>query len=750
MNKFLTKALFFIFIIFSNANSEIINNIDITGNKRISKETILVLGDIKLNKDFTETELNNTLKKLYDTNFFSNVSLSIDNGLLKINIIENPIIENIELIGIKNKKILEKIEKEISLKNRMSFSENILNKDLNLIKNIFKSAGYYFVKIDTSLDENKDLNSIRLRLNINQGERARIEEILFIGEKKIKDKRLLEVIASEEHKFWKFVSNKVYLNENLVNLDKRLLENFYKNEGYYNVKVLNSFAELDEKGSFKLIFNIDAGKEFYFNDLILSLPDDYKKNDFKKINKLFIKLKNEKYSINKVNTILKEIDAIASQKLYDFISAEVNETIVEDNKINFNFNIKDSQKYYVERINVFGNYNTIEEVIRNQLIVDEGDPLNEVLYNKSINKIRSLGFFKKVNSKVVNGSNENLKIINISIEEQPTGEISMGAGYGSSGSTIGGGITEKNFLGKGINLNTSIEITDESLKGKFIYSKPNFAYSDNTLFTSVRATTTDRMKDFGYEVSNIGFSLGTEFEQYENLFFNPEISLDFEDLETDSSASSNLKKQEGSYDDLYFNYGLNYDLRDSPYRPTSGYRTSFYQTLPVVSANQEIQNILTATKYKTLNETSGMVGMASLYLSSVHTLSNSNDVRISKRGNIPYNRLRGFERNKVGPIDNDDYIGGNYVTALNLATNLPGLFPTVENVDISYFIDVANVWGVDYSSAIDDSNVIRSSTGISLDLLTAVGPLSFSWTAPITQKNTDKTETFRFNLGTTF
>ena len=142
--------------------------------------------------------------------------------------------------------------------------------------------------------------------------------------------------------------------------------------------------------------------------------------------------------------------------------------------------------------------------------------------------------------------------------------------------------------------------------------------------------------------------------------------------------------------------------------------------------------------------------MASFYISSVHTLNSDNDVRISKRGNIPYNRLRGFEKNKVGPIDSDDFIGGNYVTALNLATNLPGLLPTVENVDISYFIDVANIWGVDYSSTIDDSNVIRSSTGISLDLLTAVGPLSFSWTAPITQKNTDKTESFRFNLGTTF
>ena len=139
-------------------------------------------------------------------------------------------------------------------------------------------------------------------------------------------------------------------------------------------------------------------------------------------------------------------------------------------------------------------------------------------------------------------------------------------------------------------------------------------------------------------------------------------------------------------------------MRDSQYRPTSGYKTSFYQTLPFISDNQEIQNTFTATKYKTLNETSGMVGMASLYINSVHTLNNNNDVRISKRGNIPYNRLRGFERNKVGPIDNDDFIGGNYVTTLNFATNLPGLFPTVENVDISYFVDVANVWGVDYSS----------------------------------------------------
>ena len=144
-----------------------------------------------------------------------------------------------------------------------------------------------------------------------------------------------------------------------------------------------------------------------------------------------------------------------------------------------------------------------------------------------------------------------------------------------------------------------------------------------------------------------------------------------------------------------------------------------------------------------------MVGKASFYLKAVNSLDDS-DVRISKRGTVPYNRLRGFVKGKIGPIDNSDYIGGNYVSALNLSTNLPGILSTVENVDFQYFVDLANVWGVDYDNSIDDSNMIRSSTGVGMNLLTPVGPLSFSLTKPITKKSSDKTETFRFNLGTTF
>ena len=750
MHKILSHIIIIFFLLVTNAYSEIIKDIKISGNKRISDQTVLILGDLKLGKNYNESQLNDSLKKLYNSNFFSDIKINLENGLLLINLVENPIIEDIEISGVQNKTFIEDLYENMTLKNRMSYSEEILKRDVDLIKNILKTSGFYFANIDTSVIRNEELNSIRLKLVIDQGKKARIKEVVFIGDKKIKDKRLLEVIASEEHKFWKFISKKVYLNERLINLDKRLLTNYYKNLGFYKVEVLNSFAELDnEENSFKLVFNINAGERYSFKNLSLKLPDDYNESDFKKINKIFKKLSGERYSLDGVNLILKEIDKIASARLYDFITADVTETIVDNDKIDFEFKIVDSDKFYVERINVLGNYQTIEEVIRNRFIVDEGDPLNELLYNKSIDNIKALGIFKTVKSEIKNGSEPNLKIIELDVEEKPTGEISLAAGVGTGGSTIGGGIVEKNFLGKGVNLKTNLEISEDSVKGRFIYSKPNFNYSDNTLFTSLKSTSKDNLTDFGYKVSELGFAVGTKFEQYENLFFSPEIDITIEDLETNSSASKNLKKQEGSYEDFYFNYGLDYDKRNSTFRPSSGNVTAFYQELPMVSSNKEISNTFIFTQYKTINKATEMVGKASIYLKAINSLDNS-DVRISKRAQIPYSRLRGFEKGKVGPVENNDYIGGNYVSALNFSTNLPGILSTVENIDFSYFIDVANIWGVDYDSSIDDSNSIRSSTGIGLDWLTPVGPLSFSLSKPITKKSTDKTESFRFNLGTTF
>jgi outer membrane protein insertion porin family len=743
------KYITFIFFFFSIVNAEDINKIEITGNKRISNEAIIVLGNFSVSKKYDLEDLNNSLKSLYESNFFSDIDISFVDGTLLIDVVENPIIDNLELNGIKNEKFLELILDNIKLKPRMSFSENLLKRDIDLISNILKTSGYYFSKIDTSTIKNDELNSINITINIDQGNKAKIKKIIFIGDKKIKDKKLLNVIASEEHKFWKFISNKVYLNKSVIDLDKRLLENYYKNLGYYKVDIIDSFAEFTNEEYFKLSFNIDSGNKYYFGTFNLNLPENYNFDDFRSIQQIFKKLKGKNYSLDNFNLILSEIDRIASFRLYDFINVEVNEIIVDD-RINFTFNVVDSEKFYVERINIIGNYTTIEEVVRNRLIVDEGDPFNTLLFNKSIDNIRSLGIFKSVDFKVKESENQNLKIIDILVDEKPTGEISLGAGVGTSGSTIAAGLVEKNFLGKGINLDTNLEISESSIEGKFVYSRPNFAYTDNTLFTSLNSSTTDNLSDFGYKISDLSFSLGTRFEYFENLFFSPEIDLSLEELKTNTTASSTLKKQDGTYEDLYFNYGLDYDLRNSSYNPTSGYRTFFSQQVPIVSANNEISNTFILTKYKTLSQTSELVGRGSLYIKSVNSLDSS-DVRISKRPNVPYNRLRGFERGKVGPLDNNnDYIGGNYVTTLNLSTTLPNLLTSLENFDFFYFVDIANVWGVDYDSSIDDSNYIRSSTGLGVDLITPIGPLSFSLSQNLSKKSTDKTETFRFNLGTTF
>ena len=748
MRFILTIVLFnFFFINFAFSND--INKIEIIGNQRLSIETIKVIGNINLEDNFNEEKLNDLTKKLYESNFFSDLSVKFDENILTISLSENPIIENIEIEGVKMNSMKEFILENISLKNRKPFTNDLLKSDLEFINNVLKTNGFYFAQVKNIISKNNELNTIKLNFSVDQGSRAKIKKINFIGDKKIKDKKLLEIIASEEHKFWKFISNNVYLDQSRVNLDKRLIENYYKNLGYYNVKVLSSYAELNNYGNFNLIYNINAGDYYYFNNLILNLPSDYNPEDFIEIQSFLKKLKGEKYSIDEFNKILIDIETIASLNLYDFIDAKVEETIVNDNKLDLIFNITDSSSFYVEKINILGNYTTIEEVIRNKLIVDEGDPLNQILYNKSLDNIRSLRIFKNVNSVIKDGSNLNLKEIDITVEEMPTGEISLAAGVGTSGTSVGAGIMEKNFLGRGINLKSKLEISDDSIKGQFVYSKPNFGYTENTLSTSLRAITTDFLTDYGYKVSELGFFIGTEFEQFENLNFSPSLSLSKENLETNSNASSNLKKQEGNYLDLFFNYGLDYDLRNSKFRPSAGNRIIFDQQLPLLFDGKEITNTIILDNYKKLSDQSDMVGRASLYLKAVNSFS-SDDVRISKRATVPYNRLRGFENGKIGPIDNNDFIGGNYVSTINLSTNLPFILPTIETLDFSFFVDVANVWGVDFDNTIDDSNAIRSASGIGLDLLTPIGPLNFSLAHPITKKNTDQTESFRFNLGTTF
>ena len=745
LKNFFLAQLILLFLI-KSVIAEKVDNINIIGNQRISSDTIIIFGEINLGDDLDNQKINKILKNLYNTDFFEDVKIEIKNNTLNVTVIENPIIQNVKILGIKANKLKDPLFDAIKLKKNNSYNEYLVKKDKNTILNILKTSGFYFAKIKLEKLEN-DNNTVSLIYNIDLGKRAKIRKIKFIGNKKYKNRKLFRIIASEEDKFWKFISSKKLLDQSRIALDVRLLENYYRNKGFYNVKVDSSFAEFLDDGMFDLTFNINSGEKFFFNSLKLDIPTDYNRNNFSRIDSLFKKLKNKPYSYNAIKKILNEVEYIALQDEYDSINASVEENIIGTNKLDFTIFIDEIQKRLVERINVIGNNVTREDVIRNNLILDEGDTFNKILHKKSINNLKALGFFKNVSSEIKEGSSKNNRIINIEVEEKPTGEISAGAGIGTAGTLIGFSVKENNFLGRGIEFASNLELSDESIRGKFSVSNPNFRGSDQSIFANIQSSETNRLTAFGYKTLKTGFSLGSRFEYFEDVFLSPSISTFYESLKTDSSASSTIEKQKGSYFDSDLNYLIDYDKRNQKFQTTDGFRSRFSQSIPIVSDSYGLINGYEFNYYQEIMDE--MISSISIYAKSVNSIT-GDDVRISERLYMPGKKLRGFQRGKVGPVDSNDFVGGNYVSSLNLTATLPNVMPNWQSADFSIFFDAGNVWGVDYSSSVDSSNKIRSATGVSLDWHTPVGPLSFSYASVLTKASTDKTESFRFNLGTTF
>jgi len=743
--KLIFFGLFFLITSTKIVYSEIIKKIEINGNNRLADETIILFSELDVNDNIESEDLNNAFKKLFETDYFKDIKISFNNGYLKIDVEENPLIQSIIINGIKNQSIVDELTKITKKTEKYPYLENNINDQKNILINIIRNNGFYFAEVETIIQDNNN-NTINVIYEFNLGERAKITEIKFIGNKVFKNNKLRNIIVSEESKPWKFITQNKYLNENRIKLDVNLLKNYFKNKGYYNVLIKSSSAKVIDNNNFGLTFYIDSGERYYFNNIYLNVSDDYKKENFSNFFKIFEKLKGEPYSLNSIKKIINEIDKTALQKEFVFINANYQEKIIDINKINIEIFFEESQKYYVDRINIFGNFITEEKVIRNTLIVDEGDPFNKILFNKSINEIKSKGIFKSVTSEVnISESKKNSKIINITVEEKATGEIFAGAGTGTDGSQISVGIKEKNYLGKGIMLDTNLTLTDDEIKGKFSVVNPNFKNTDRSINTTIESSVSDFMTSSGYKTTRTGIKLGTSFEQYDNLFFNIDLSNYYEKLETSSLASAIKKKQEGDYFENLLSYGITLNELDQNFQPTDGYLTKFSQTLPIYSDDTTIENSFLASKYHSLNDS--LILSAKLYLKSVNSLDDS--VRVSKRVYIPSYRLRGFESGSIGPKDGTQYIGGNYGSAVNFNTTLPNFLNGYENMDFNLFLDAANLWHVDYDNSLD-SDKIRSATGISVNWFTPVGPLSFSYAIPISEAKSDKTESFRFQIGTSF
>ena len=742
------KKFIFLFIFFSllntNSYSEIVKKIEVIGNERISKETIAIFGDIAIGKNYESSDLNSLIKKLYETTFFSDITVEIENNKLTIVVKENPIISTIVFEGEKAKKYKEKMREILTLKEKGAYIENNIKNDINQIKAFYRSLGYYFVKIEAKA-ENLKKNRINLIYKIDKGEKAKISKIYFLGDKKIREKKLRDIITSQEDQFWKFIARTVYLNKERIELDKRLLKNYYRNKGYYEVDVKSTNVEYAEGKGFVLTFNINAGKRYRFNKIFANVSETLDQEAFLSLEKDFNKLVGNYYSQRKLKTILDKIDKLSELKELQFINHNVEETL-EGNGVEVKINIFEGDKVIIERVNITGNSVTNDSVIRSALIIDEGDPYSTLLVNKSINEIKARNIFGKVQHEILPGSSADLKVLHIKVEEKATGEIMAGAGIGTQGTSFQFAVKENNWLGKGIKLESSINLSDEKVSGDIFIVNPNYNYSGNAVNVGVDVSSTDRSTSSGFESSRTGFQLGTSFEQYQNFYISPRITAAYEDIEVDSTASSAVQKMDGTFLNADLGYTITLDKRNQSFKPTQGYRTSFIQTLPIIQDSSSILNGLDVSVYHDFSE--DIIGSIKFYGRSINGIDD--DVRLTNRLYLPRSKLRGFNTYKVGPKDGDDYIGGNYITAVGAEAQLPNLLPESYRTDFSLFLDTGNIWGVDYNDSLDETNKFRSSIGLSANVFTTIGPLSFTLAQSITKATNDETESFNFRLGTSF
>jgi outer membrane protein insertion porin family len=741
----LIRFIIVIFLILTNNLFAEIKKVNIVGNSRVNSTTIESLVDKKINS-IDSIYINNLTKKIYDTDFFADVKVSFNQEILTITVAENPIVNFFYINGVKDSD-LDQVNKIITLKENNIFSSSKLKRDIEATREFLNASGYYQATIIPEVIK-IDNNQINLIINIDKKEISKIKNIYFIGNKYFSSSQLLEVISSAEDGWWKFFSSSA-LSEQRIEYDKQLLKEFYKNKGFFDAQIESAFASVDKNNNFSLTFSVNSGKKYKFGDFdVKKVGASYEDKDINELKIISSKLlENQIYSTEMIKKLNKQITNYLESKKYNNFEIDIQELKKEDT-INIAFQISDGQKILINKININGNSITEEKVIRDNMLLAEGDYLNSTKVKKSVDNIKAKQLFSKVEYKIENSDKKDFKDFNLFVKEQPTGNITAGIGYGTNGGIFEAGINERNFLGQGINLNFNGKLSTEKISGVFSYNDPNFKNTSKELATSIYSEKDD-YTNAGYENKRVGTNFSTRYEIYEDIFFRPSIGIQYDSLGITGTVSNLLRSRQGDTLSSSVGYVFSVDKRDSKFNPTSG--TVFYFSQDIDTLISDIHAFKTnigATVYKELINDK-FIGSAKARLAN-STAINNKDVKISDRLYSSSSDLRGFEPRGVGPVDTNDHVGGNNLATLSLKSTFPNPIPDGLRSTTYLFLDMGNVWGVDYSDAISSSSKIRSTVGVALDLMSPIGPLSFTYSIPISKSSTDKEQNFLFNIGSSF
>jgi len=689
--------------------------------------------------------LNKFQKKLFNTNYFSNVSIKISKNKINIEVEENPIIDFFFIDGVINKKREDFLYENLALGQNKIFSDALLKKDIEKIKDIYQDGGYFDVVVDTDISKISG-NALNVVINIKRKNKYKINRIYFIGDKKFKSSTLSDVISSTEDGWWKFIGSSSLVNKKQIEFDKKLLKNFYLNSGYYDVQISSSDVNFIGANQADVIFSINSGNKYYFSKFeILDNDKNLNTKNIKELNKLVSKKLKGTFSKKKLDDINNILNEYLRNKKIEFVTFFNKINKISGDKLDVEFKFVKKPRKFVNLINISGNTITEENVIRRNLLLSEGDSFLDYKVAKSIDKVKSLRIFKNVKFETVNLGDEKIDL-NITVEEQPTGSVSAGVGVGSSGSTISSSIVEKNLFGKGVIIDSNVSIGTEKISGNVGFSIPDFMNSDNIFNYNIFALSTDYTNS-GYESKKIGNVLSTGFNVYENVSLKTGFAIDLDSIDTNPSASNLYKSREGDYLTYKGFYNIVNDRRNSGFQPTKGYRLGFGQGLAMPGSDiTYLENNINGAVYHSISN-DYVVSLKS-GLNTINSLDN-NDIKLSDRKFLRQTKLRGFENYGVGPKDGSDHIGGNYSAYASLSTTIPNPIPDSWNAKSILFLDTGNVWGVDFNDSID-SNKLRSSAGISLEWVSPLGPLSITLSENISKADGDLEESFSFQIGSNF
>lgn len=733
------------------AHAEQVRQIRVNGAERIEESTIASYMDLKVGDEITASSTDRALKSLFSTGMFADVSLTESDGVISVNVVENPVINEIVFEG--NDKIEDQeLLGEIQMRERQVFSKTKVQSDVNRLYQIYRRQGRFSVLIEPKIIK-LDQNRVNLVFEIQEGDVTKVKSIRFVGNKKYDDDKLRSTISTKETAWYKVLSSDDRYDPDRLSFDQELLRNFYLSQGYADFQVTSSVAELsDDKSSFFITFTVEEGERYKVSET--QIISNLKNFDTTSLEEYKDLKEGDYYNADKVSsTITKMTDALGDMQ-YAFVSITPDiQKDRENQSLRIVYTINETPRVFVERINVNGNVRTLDKVVRREMEIVEGDPFNKSKMAESEKNIRNLDFFDDVKIDVKQGSAPDKTVVDVDVQEKSTGELSFGAGFSSTDGPLADlKLRERNLLGKGQDLSVSTTIAGSKTEFDVSFTEPYFLNRDISAGVDAYHITRDLQTESSYDQRNSGGGFRFGFPLSKNWRDTVRYRFDMNDINNvQDSASRFIKDQAGQYNTSAVSNRLAYDGRDSAIFPTSGTMYWLDTEISGLGGDSKYVSAKTGASYYyplTDNIVTNLLGE----VGAIEGYSDS-DVRINERYFLGGSNLRGFSKAGIGARDatTDDALGGNYFYRASAEVAFPLGLPKEMGIKGHAFTDVGSLWGIDASGAdLLDENTLRASAGVGISWRSPFGPIRLDVSTPYLKEDYDKTELVRFDFGTRF